>query len=274
MLKLMYITSDPEVAAIAMQSGVDRIFVDMEYIGKGDRQGGMDTVQSKHTVSDVRAIKGVMLPDHELLVRSNPIHSGSMQEIDKIVEAGADIIMLPYFQRAEQVQQFVQFVDRRAKCCLLIESKEAIENLDEILSVEGVDEYYVGLNDLHLDYKMKFMFEPLINGLLDDIVTKLKATGKPYGFGGVARVGEGMLPGERVIIEHYRLGSTCVILSRTFCNSAVITDKQELSSIFKKELTHMRIIESILKHVPCDNQLYSENHSSVTDVVNDIVSRK
>ena len=36
-LKLMYITNRPEVAVIAEQYGVDRIFVDMEYIGKADR---------------------------------------------------------------------------------------------------------------------------------------------------------------------------------------------------------------------------------------------
>ena len=40
-LKLMYITNRPDVALIAEQAGVDRIFIDMEYIGKADRQGGM-----------------------------------------------------------------------------------------------------------------------------------------------------------------------------------------------------------------------------------------
>lgn len=38
-LKLMYITNCPDVARIAEQAGVDRIFVDMEYIGKAIRQG-------------------------------------------------------------------------------------------------------------------------------------------------------------------------------------------------------------------------------------------
>ena len=55
-LKLMYITNLPEVAKIAEEVGVDRIFVDLEYIGKNLRQGGMDTVQSKHTLEDVRRI--------------------------------------------------------------------------------------------------------------------------------------------------------------------------------------------------------------------------
>lgn len=37
-LKLMYITNSEDVAHIAEEAGVDRIFVDMEYIGKTDRQ--------------------------------------------------------------------------------------------------------------------------------------------------------------------------------------------------------------------------------------------
>ena len=55
-LKLMYITNRPEIAAIAEGVGVDRIFVDMEFIGKAERQPG-DTVKSNHTVEDVRVMR-------------------------------------------------------------------------------------------------------------------------------------------------------------------------------------------------------------------------
>ena len=41
----MYITNQPAVARIAEDAGVDWIFVDMEFIGKDKRQGGLDTVQ-------------------------------------------------------------------------------------------------------------------------------------------------------------------------------------------------------------------------------------
>ena len=72
-LKLMYITNSEDVAHIAEEAGVDRIFVDMEYIGKTDRQGGMDTVQSRHTADDVRRL-AQCLNKSELFVRVNPIH--------------------------------------------------------------------------------------------------------------------------------------------------------------------------------------------------------
>ena len=102
MLKLFYITKNPAVARIAQAAGVDRIFVDMEYIGKAQRQGGMDTVQNHHTVEDVARLRPV-LDQAELLVRVNPVHPGSKDEIDRVVAAGADVIMLPMWQSVEQL---------------------------------------------------------------------------------------------------------------------------------------------------------------------------
>ena len=50
----MYITNRPEIAQIAESAGVDRIFVDMEYIGKEKRQNGLDTVMSRHSFEDIK----------------------------------------------------------------------------------------------------------------------------------------------------------------------------------------------------------------------------
>ena len=89
-LKLMYITNNPDVAQIAQSCGVDRLFVDMEYIGKEERQGGLDTVKSHHTVEDVKNLRKV-LDKTELLVRVNPIHDAgenwcsSEEEINAVV---------------------------------------------------------------------------------------------------------------------------------------------------------------------------------------------
>ena len=52
------------------------------------------------------------------------------------------------------------------------------------------------------------LFEPLANGLIETLCDKFKKAGVPYGFGGIAILGDGMLPAERIIMEHYRLGST------------------------------------------------------------------
>ena len=179
-IKLMYITNNPEVALIAQSAGVDRIFVDLEYIGKEARQPG-DTVKSKHTLDDVKKIRGV-ISKSDLLVRVNPIHENSRYEIDTAIRNGADIVMLPYFKTADEVRQFLQNVDGRAKTNLLLETEEAVDCLDEILSLDGIDEIHIGLNDLHLSYHLQFMFEPLANGLVDHIIDKIKQYDIAYGF--------------------------------------------------------------------------------------------
>ena len=55
-LKLMYITNNADVALIAEKYGVDRIWVDLESLGKEERQKGMNSVKSKHTIDDIRRI--------------------------------------------------------------------------------------------------------------------------------------------------------------------------------------------------------------------------
>ena len=247
-LKLMYITNNPDVALIAEAAGVDRIFVDLEYIGKSDRQGGMDTVQSHHTIEDIAKIRSV-LTTSELLVRCNPIHKAtddycsSREEIDAIIKSGADIIMLPFFKTLEEVKEFVTLVNGRCKTMLLVETPEAVENIDEILNVPGFDYVHIGLNDLSLGYHMKFMFELLANGTVEMLCNKFKQKGIPYGFGGIASLGKGIIPAEMIIMEHYRLGSSAAILSRSFCDANSIDNLNQLAHIFNNGLKEIREFE-------------------------------
>ena len=84
-ITLMYITNDPRVAAIAQGAGVDRVWIDLEYKGKEDRQSGMNTVKSNHTVADVRTLRR-MITTSELQVRVNPLDGDSKKEINEVIE--------------------------------------------------------------------------------------------------------------------------------------------------------------------------------------------
>ena len=276
-LTLMYITNNPVIAEIAQTAGVDRIWVDMEYIGKEERQGGMDTVKSRHTIADIRKIRPVVTTA-ELLVRVNPIHEatdtylGTEEEVEQTIAAGADVIMLPMFRTKAEVQRFLQAVNGRAKTVLLFETAEAVENADEILSLPGIDEVHIGLNDLHLSYKMKFMFELLCEGTVQQLCEKFKARGVKYGFGGIARVGLGMLPAEYIITEHYRLGSTAAILSRGFCDANRVEDPQTIRDIFIEGVRNIRLKEAEVSALT-DAQ-YEENLEIIQEKVGRIVAGK
>ncbi len=269
-MKLMYITNDPQTALIAQNAGVDRIFIDMEYIGKDLRQGGMDTVQNHHTLEDVKDIRKV-LTKSELLVRINPMHdssdvfSSSEEEIEAVIKANADIIMLPYFKTACEVKRFLKAVNGRCKTLLLFETAEAVENIDEILKLDGIDEVFIGLNDLSLSYGYKFMFEPLANGTVEKIADKFKDKNFSFGFGGIARLGEGTLSSEKIIAEHYRLGSSCVILSRSFCNSNDMANKEEMNRLFANEVKRIREYEEFCSHQ--SKEFFDKNTANVKSAV-------
>ena len=248
-LTTMYITNNPAVARIAEEAGVDRVWVDLEYIGKAKRQGGMDTVQSHHTIEDIKVIRGA-IRRAELLVRVNPIHEAtpdygdSRSEIEAAIAAGADRLMLPYFKTAAEVKTFLHIINGRVKNVLLLETPEAVAAIDEILRLPGIDEIHIGLNDLSLGYGMPFMFELLADGTVERLCLKFREAGIPYGFGGIASLGKGLLPAERIIREHYRLGSTRVILSRSFCNTELITDLDEIRRVFETGMREIRALEA------------------------------
>lgn len=269
----MYITNKPAVAEIAEQAGVDWIFLDMEFIGKDARQGGLDTVQNHHTVKDVANIKAAV-KKAKVLVRVNPIHEAlpdypsSKDEIDATIKAGADIVMLPFFKTVEEVKQFISFVNGRAKTLLLMETVEAANLADEILEVPGIDMIHLGLNDMHLELGMKFMFELLANGTVEKLGNKIKAKGIPFGFGGIATLDGGALPGSMVLKEHVRLGSSMVIVSRSFCNTDVVTDLNEVKRIFDTGISGLRALE---KEASQAGAAYLEdNRKAVVAAVNKI----
>lgn len=268
MLDLMYITNDPDTAVIAQNAGVDRIFVDMEYIGKYERQGGMDTVQNRHTVEDVKKLRGV-LDRSELLVRVNPIYNGSEREINAVADAGADIVMLPMWRTADDVRTFLDIINGRAKTMLLLENSDAMKNLDSVLELDGIDEIHIGLNDLHLSLGRSFLFELLADFTVEDICKKLRKADMKFGFGGFGRLGEGLLPAELIAAEHYRLGSSIAILSRSFCDTRIIKSRKELESVFESGVSELREYERYLEK--CDGEFFSETHKRLCSRVKEIV---
>lgn len=276
-LTLMYITNNPVTAKIAQEAGVDRIWIDMEYIGKSKRQGGMDTVQNHHTIEDIRKLRPI-ITNAELMVRVNPLHDATSEycssenEIENAINAGADVLMLPMFKTAKDVEKFVDYVRGRTKVQLLVETAEAVENIDEILNVPGVDEIHIGLNDLHLAYHKTFMFELLCDDTIFKLCKKIADKGIKYGFGGIARIGLGMLPAEYIITEHYHLGSTAAILSRGFCDANIVNNPLEIENIFIEGVANIRKKE--LEVAEYSEEQYQKNIEIVRKKVAEILEMK
>lgn len=218
-MEYILITNNPDIAKYAEDCGVHRIMVDLEIIGKLERQGHLNTVISYHTLEDIENIRKV-INYSKLMVRINPWHENSKNEINDVINAGADILMLPMFKYPYEVENFINSINHKIQNTLLLETSQALVRIDDILDIPGINEIHIGLNDLHLAMGLDFMFELLSGGIIDYLAAKFKNKNIKFGFGGIARLGYGKIDASIILSEHIRLGSEIVILSRDFTQGA------------------------------------------------------
>jgi hypothetical protein len=268
-MNLFFITNSVPIAQFAVDNGADRIFVDLEVLGKHERQGHLDTLISRHSVNDVAAVRKVV-PAGRLMVRINPVNERTVDEVEQVLEAGADIIMLPMFRTPREVELFVKAVNGRARTTLLVETVGAMKTLRECVAVRGVNEVHIGLNDLHLELRKRFMFELLADGTVDRMAQVLNDAMVPFGIGGVARVGEGLLPAELILAEHARLGSSAAILSRTFHRRAETVAEICAQMDFKAQVAKLR--QAYEHHLNASQEDLLRAHLEVTAIVTSIAS--
>ena len=132
MIDLLTITNDPELAARCDQLEGMRVFVDLEREGKAERQKGMDTFISTHQLNDVARVRAV-LKKTRLMVRVNPFRMDAPElavaEVNAVLAQGADLLMLPMFTSAGQLQAFAEVVNGRAPIVALLETAGLADTL-------------------------------------------------------------------------------------------------------------------------------------------------
>jgi hypothetical protein len=242
-LELLLIVSNPESALFASKSGVDKLFVDLEIHGKKARQSHKDTVISAQDMSTVTVIRDAA-PAAHLLVRLNPFHQQTNEEIDEAISRGADSLLLPYFHDAETLKRFFELVNNRVEVVPLFETVGSLSLLPEIMKEIHLKTIHIGLNDLHLERRDPIIFSPLALDVLEKPCEALRANKISFGIGGLARAGEGIIPPEILLGEHVRLGSNAAILSRTFHREATTLQELTENMNFAEEIIQLRKIYS------------------------------
>lgn len=266
-IRTVFITNDPFQIETACEAGVDRIMIDLEILGKKERQQGRDTLISGHIMEDLRIARSIV-PRGRLQVRSNPLHDATGNEIERILSEEPDYLMVPMVRTAAEYYEYEGYVDERIPLILLAETSTVVLHLEELLASGKVDELFVGLNDMHLEFKLSFMFQLLSGGIVDMISQMSSRHHVPFGFGGVARIGTGTFPAEYIVSEHARVGSSMVILSRDFKNIFNNGTPGEQRNQFQIE--HKKIKDM---YNQCSNSipaLLQETQSAVRKIVTEI----
>lgn len=266
----LMILNDPEIAEFVTQRHYIRPMVDLEKIGKEDRQGHLNTWKSSHSMEDVTRVREAA-PEAELIVRVNPLHTGSSLELDEVIARGADFVMLPMFNSKDELAKFFDLLNGRAKALPLFETASSVEAIPEILETVPLTDAHFGLNDLHLSLGCGFMFQPLSEGYLDNPASLLNEADVCFGIGGIARASEGHLQPEVLLGEHTRLGSKSAILSRTFHRNSPTLKALKERMDFYCEVEKLLAIKAGFDQQ--SNSAILENRLNLIDTVENICSQ-
>ena len=259
-MELSLITNNPALAGLAEDAGVDRILIDLERLGKAERQFNRGLFLSDHCFNDISPIRNV-LNRTKLIVRVDPLHRGSKVQINNVIDEGADLVILPYFHRLDEAWEFLDLVGNRAAAVLLVETREAAKIMGELILLPGLSEIHIGLNDLSLSFGKAFLYDLIADGTVDGLCETLRRSGLPFGFGGIAslRRPDLPIPPELILAHQVCSGASRGWLSRSFRDVDPCLWKEEVnalrrviavwSSADSEEYQRMRL--SLVRHISC-----------------------
>ena len=84
-------------------------------------------------------------------------------------------------QRWPAPQGYADFADQNVLCVIIIEEKRAVENIDAILDVPGIDVVFIGPNDLSYSYGDRGRQTPQVTAAIAKIIAAAKKRGIPAG---------------------------------------------------------------------------------------------
>lgn len=170
-------------------------------------------IDGEHGPNDLRSIR-----DQLMVVDPSPSHAvvrvpyGQDWIIKQVLDAGAQTLLVPLVESAVQAREIVRAcryapegvrgmggagsrvtrfgeisdyaTTANAQICLLVqvETRKGVENLDEILSVEGVDGVFIGPADLSADMGYPGNAAAAeVQDVIADCISKIRAAGKAPG---------------------------------------------------------------------------------------------
>jgi len=189
----------PSVAEILAQSGFDWLFVDWEH-------GPFET-------GDIQAVLQAVNGVTACIVR---VPSASELPIKKALDLGADGIIAPQVNSVEQArlvvdssryapagsrgvglarahgygmnfQEYVEQANQRISVVVQAEHILAVENIESIVQVEGIDAVLIGPYDLSASMgKMGQLDDPSVVEAIERVTNVCQQAGKPLGIFGVS----------------------------------------------------------------------------------------
>jgi 2-keto-3-deoxy-L-rhamnonate aldolase RhmA len=163
----------PSLVEFIGSLGFDAVFIDCEH-----GMAGIERVQEMCRAARVTGAAAVVRPD-----------ANEPWLITRYLDAGASGVMVPHIHTADAARALVHAVryarpaDHADKLVVaMVESEQALQNLPEILGVEGIDVFFVGPGDLSNTLGMPGQrFHPKVRALVLQAGRRIVEAGKVAG---------------------------------------------------------------------------------------------
>ena len=189
-----------DIARIAKTSGHDFIFIDVQHgIFNWETISHIASTALEIGVAPVVRVRGVDDPDVSMLLDNGA--TGIVFPDVNTAEAAHQAVqtcrysprgrrsvagaMVHFDYRAVPTDELVKIMDAATMVVCMIETVEAVNNVEAIAAVDGVDVVHVGSNDLLLDMGKPGQFDhPDLIAAQQRVIDAAKANGKFSGCGG------------------------------------------------------------------------------------------
>jgi 2-keto-3-deoxy-L-rhamnonate aldolase RhmA len=190
--------SAPQIAEIISDSGFDWVLIDMEHSSIS-----LESVQNALQIMGDKILKIVRVPGNDEIW------------IKRVLDTGCDGILVPMVNSAAEALKVIQYskypltgkrsvglsrahsfgpgfsnyvenANRDVVVMIQIEHREAVQNIDEILKVEGIDSVFIGPYDLSASMGLTGQLgHPEVRAAISLIRDKCRQEGMPYGIFGM-----------------------------------------------------------------------------------------
>lgn len=226
MLDLILFENDPELARVHLEAGVRSFMIDLEVLGKDLRQLGFDTEIRPGTLDALSAISSIDGATTWCRVNRFGEHTG--EEIEAVIEAGADVILLPMAESMAEVDAYVGLVGQRCRAAVMIETQVLAEVSPDLRELP-LNYAFFGLNDFAISRGGGSIFNALADGSVERVRKALPDIG--FGVGGLTDIRRGSpIPSARLLEEMERLQCDFTFLRRSFRRDSKVTSPEEIVS--------------------------------------------
>lgn len=231
-MELLAFYANPILLEEVDEAGVHGFIVDWENKGKRFRQSIYNTQVNQHRAEDLALVR--TQTHKKLICRLNGPEFLTIPEIELAIDLGADELLIPMVTSSEEVCRILDQVKERVKVGVMLETEESLKQIRSLNQLP-LCRFFVGLNDLSIQRKTRNLFQPIIDGTIEQLRPQISLA---FGMAGLTHPDLGApVPCRLLIREMKRYRCSFAFLRRSFYKDLAHFSARTIIKALKEEFS-------------------------------------